>query len=457
MRAYRPDIFAATVVALLLCAAGQLGPERQVRSPISPDEFVGAVTTHRTSLIDLYIKERLNPNARTSRNDCPLMVAAALQRDWPTVRRLLDAGACPDLADASGFTALMAAAKQGRTDLVRELVGRVYDLESKDTGGRSALCYAIASGRMEVVKLLFSMMPVFDEPTDNLLVAALATDNEEMIDAVATRLPVTPEWTEGTRRALEAAFQNDDIDLIRLLLNKHSTPPTPAGEKVPLLAYAIVEDDASDFATLLECGADPNTTLPRKYDKEFLSALPKSFRNYIEDDRDVTVLMVAAGTGRTEYVRALLQAGADRYRKTGRYKMLALNFAAELGNWQSTQVLLGSGPKPDHLRIEISLASQQVALIRDGVPVFNTVCSTGRQGYSTRTGDYVITDKERNHRSTIYKVEMPYFMRLSCLDFGMHEGFVPNYPASHGCIRLPGDAARKLFADVPVGTLVTVK
>jgi lipoprotein-anchoring transpeptidase ErfK/SrfK len=54
-------------------------------------------------------------------------------------------------------------------------------------------------------------------------------------------------------------------------------------------------------------------------------------------------------------------------------------------------------------------------------------------------------------------VEMPYFMRLSCLDFGMHAGVVPNYPASHGCIRLPGDAARKFFSEIPIGTLVTVQ
>jgi lipoprotein-anchoring transpeptidase ErfK/SrfK len=52
---------------------------------------------------------------------------------------------------------------------------------------------------------------------------------------------------------------------------------------------------------------------------------------------------------------------------------------------------------------------------------------------------------------------MPYFIRLSCLDFGMHAGYVPNYPASHGCIRLPADTARKFFSEVPVGTLVTVQ
>ena len=56
------------------------------------------------------------------------------------------------------------------------------------------------------------------------------------------------------------------------------------------------------------------------------------------DDRNVTVLMLAAGLGRTDYVRALLQAGADRNRETGRYKMLALYLAAENGNWQSTQI-----------------------------------------------------------------------------------------------------------------------
>jgi lipoprotein-anchoring transpeptidase ErfK/SrfK len=137
--------------------------------------------------------------------------------------------------------------------------------------------------------------------------------------------------------------------------------------------------------------------------------------------------------------------------------MLALYLAAQQGSWQCTQILLGGGPSPEQLRIEISLANQRAELWKDGVPVMTSVCSTGRQGYSTRPGDYVITDKERSHRSTIYKVEMPYFMRLSCLDFGMHEGVVPNYPASHGCIRLPGDFARKLFAEIPVGTLVTVK
>ena len=52
---------------------------------------------------------------------------------------------------------------------------------------------------------------------------------------------------------------------------------------------------------------------------------------------------------------------------------------------------------------------------------------------------------------------MPFFMRLNCRDFGMHEGVVPDHPASHGCIRLPGEIARRLFKEIPVGTLVSIR
>jgi hypothetical protein len=227
---------------------------------------------------------------------------------------------------------------------------------------------------------------------------------------------------------------------------------------VPFLAYSIAGNNSSLFSTLLECGADPNTVLPSRCDKDFLALLSsKSLRSYVEEDRNLTVVMLAAGLGQDDYLRALLDAGAKRNRLTSRDKMSALDIAAETGHWRAAQILLGGGPSPDRLRLEISLALQRVALVKDGVPVYRTQCSTGRPGYSTKRGEFVITNKERNHRSTIYHVDMPYFMRLSCLDFGMHAGYVPNRPASHGCIRLPEDAARRFFSELPVGTLVTVQ
>ena len=417
------------IVILILLWATAIAPEPGARISISPSDLVRATTIGRTSLIDLCLIDRVNPNGRDVQGRTPLLIATS-QRDWKTARRLIDAGALVGLADKNSFTPLMATAMHGNLEMFRALMARLANLHAE------ARC----------------------EDGRDLLGMALAGGNSEIIKTVTERLPLMPQWTTSTQRALDAALAEENNSQIRLLLGKHSTPPTPEAKHVPLLAYAIVKNDAPLFSTLLTCGADPNTVLPPRYDEDFLALLPsKSLRGYVEEDKNLTVLMLAAGLGQEDSLRALLNAGANRTRVTKRYKMSALDIAAETGHWRSTQMLLGSGPSPEQLRIEISLASQRVAVVKNGVPIFRAQCSTGRQGYSTRSGQFVITNKERNHRSTIYHVDMPYFMRLSCLDFGMHAGMVPNYPASHGCIRLPSDAARKFFSEIPIGTLVTVK
>src|SRR6266446_4052201 len=422
-------VFAAGVVLLVLFWAIAVGPEPPARISISPEELVRAVTIQRDSLIDLCLIEHVDPNGRDAQGRTPLLIATS-QQDWKTARRLVDAGAKVDLADKNGVTPLMAAAMHGNVAMFQLLLTRSTNLHAE----------------------------VQTKDGQDLLGLALDGENPEIIKTVIERLPPMPQWKTSTQRALNAALQAANKDQIRSLLRKHSTPPTPEGRNVPFLAYSIAGNNSSLFSTLLECGVDPNTVLPSRCDKDFLALLSsKGLRSYVEEDRNLTVVMLAAGLGQDDYLRALLNAGANRNRLTSRDKMSALDIAAETGHWRAAQILLGGGPSPDRMRLEISLALQRVALVKDGVPVYRTQCSTGRPGYSTKRGEFVITNKERNHRSTIYHVDMPYFMRLSCLDFGMHAGYVPNYPASHGCIRLPEDAARKFFSEIPVGTLVTVQ
>ena len=171
----------------------------------------------------------------------------------------------------------------------------------------------------------------------------------------------------------------------------------------------------------------------------------------------MTVLMIAAGMGNIDMVKLLLEHGAERARATeSKYKLVPLYFASWGEHADCIQALISNAPPPEQMRIEVNLAIQKATLYRDGSPVYDTEISSGRSGFSTPTGQFVVTDKKTSHMSSIYKVKMPFFMRLSCRDFGMHEGYVPNYPASHGCIRLPSDAARRLFKEVPIGTLVTI-
>jgi ankyrin repeat protein len=453
-------IFAGLIVILAILGITAIAPSPSAHSPISADEFAQAIVAHRQPLIDLYFNQNLDPNARAA-DDRPLILTATLEKDWKTVQRLLKAGASVDLGDREGLKPIMAAATAGDIDIINQFISLATNVGATDRTGRTALHYAVAAGKEEAVKALLPLTPDLEKPCGDgcdLLEMAQQSGNWKIFDVLLHQMPSQQQWSNSSLRALQGALASGNQDQVRLLLSKHAAPPTPEGRNVPLLAYAIASNDLPLFKTLLEGGADPNTVLPEKCDKEFIASLPKkSLQNYIPYDKGVTVLMLAAGLGQTDCLQTLLAAGADKNRSTKRYKMMALYLAAQNDQWRATQILLGSGPSPEQLRIEITLASQNATIIKDGVSVFTTNCSTGRNGFATRTGDFVITDKSRSHRSTIYHVEMPYFMRLSCLDFGMHEGVVPNYPASHGCIRLPSEAARKLFAEIPVGTLVTVK
>ena len=51
---------------------------------------------------------------------------------------------------------------------------------------------------------------------------------------------------------------------------------------------------------------------------------------------------------------------------------------------------------------------------------------------------------------------MPYWMRLSGSVYGVHAGYLPGYPASAGCVRLPREAAQLIYDNTKHGTSVTI-
>lgn len=134
--------------------------------------------------------------------------------------------------------------------------------------------------------------------------------------------------------------------------------------------------------------------------------------------------------------------------------------------------------------ITIDLGEQKAFFYKDNRLVGVSMISSGREGYATPAGTYKVIQKSKDHVSNLYGdyvdgggnvmvanvgvkrdpkppgasfrgAPMPYFLRFHG-GYGLHAGFLPGFPASHGCVRMPERMAQIFFANSSQGTPVRV-
>jgi lipoprotein-anchoring transpeptidase ErfK/SrfK len=139
---------------------------------------------------------------------------------------------------------------------------------------------------------------------------------------------------------------------------------------------------------------------------------------------------------------------------------------------------------PGKPSVKIKLTEQKAYFYKGGQLVGISQLSTGREGTGTPTGSFKIIQKDKDHVSNLYGdyvdsadnvvmanvdvnkdpkppgtrfkgAPMPYFMRVVG-GVGLHAGYLPGYPASHGCIRMPEFMAENFFRSVATGTPVAI-
>lgn len=111
-------------------------------------------------------------------------------------------------------------------------------------------------------------------------------------------------------------------------------------------------------------------------------------------------------------------------------------------------------------RVEVDKTNQVLRAYEDDRLILESRVSTGRGSKSTPNGQFHVGAKYRMHYSRLYdNAPMPYSVQV-CGNIFIH-GFtyVPRWPASHGCIRLPlsgSNPARQFYEWVEEGTLVEI-
>lgn len=135
-------------------------------------------------------------------------------------------------------------------------------------------------------------------------------------------------------------------------------------------------------------------------------------------------------------------------------------------------------------KIVIDLSRQVVRYYKGGKLVGAAPISSGREGNDTVRGSFRVIEKDADHRSSLYGsfvtpngtivegdvdsrrdrpppgtrflgASMRSFMRITG-GIGMHEGYLPGFAASHGCIRLPSRMAAIFYRATPLGTPVDI-
>ncbi|MEY2530582.1 MAG: hypothetical protein QOI96_667 [Verrucomicrobiota bacterium] len=148
------------------------------------------------------------------------------------------------------------------------------------------------------------------------------------------------------------------------------------------------------------------------------------------------------------------------------------------GHWEGEGV--HGSPK-----IVVHLSEQKAYFYKGKHLVGESTVSTGKPGFSTPPGHYHIVSKDKDHVSSEFGdyvddggnvvksnidvrkdskpagthfdgARMPYCMHFNG-GYAMHQGYVPRFAASHGCIRLPQGMAEHFFNAAQEGTPVIVK
>ncbi len=384
-----------------------------------------------------------------------LAQTAYQRRDHPTLNLLLNGGMPPEVKlPASGKRLFDLAMEDRSIDTARSLLRKGADIKGN-------FWTALQNGMEDIVVLFLKEGedPTQRGPNDETpLEYAL---NQEMYSLVKPLLDAgahASATTDSNETWLAKSIRTGDSKIAMALLNARADlgdERTIDGHS--MLGWAIANEMSDVALALIKAGADVNIIEPDKASSELIKKFSDSskFTYYLKVDRKIRPVMMAAAKRNHVVARAMINAGCRNYPSARSLYPVAIG--AWTADVRMMQILFNRNPDYQPRKLEVNLSSQRVKLYQNGKLIHSSVCSTGKRGYATKTGSFVITQKNRHHVSNLYDAEMPYFMRLSCDDFGFHTGVCPGYPASHGCIRLPNSTAAKFFNICSLGDLVVIR
>lgn len=135
-------------------------------------------------------------------------------------------------------------------------------------------------------------------------------------------------------------------------------------------------------------------------------------------------------------------------------RILPIDGPIKYGEWHWDDEGVPEGP----LVITVDLDARVISVFRAGYEIGAAAAMLGTDEHPTPLGTFPILSKERHNVSEKYgNAPMPWTLRLTRDGVAIHGGSeVENGYASHGCIAIPDELARRLFAVAKKGDKVVI-
>jgi ankyrin repeat protein len=171
--------------------------------------------------------------------------------------RLLKAGADPNAPlTGAGDTALMMAARTGKTDAIRVLVEASADVNARETwGGTTPLMWAVSEGHAEAAKMLIGAGADLNARS-HYVAAANGRGFEGRTPLSSATDTRAAEFASGWLTPLMLAAREGDVELARIIVGAGADVDAAAGDGKTALATAIFNGNYEVASFLVDNKAD---------------------------------------------------------------------------------------------------------------------------------------------------------------------------------------------------------
>lgn len=129
------------------------------------------------------------------------------------------------------------------------------------------------------------------------------------------------------------------------------------------------------------------------------------------------------------------------------HSVLKIEYPMRFGSYAWDDQGVPQGP----VWVRVDVGKQLISVFRAGHEIGSAVILYGAESKPTPVGAFTVLQKARDYHSRTYDAPMPYMLRLTNDGVAIHASNVREGWATHGCIGVPDEFARRLFKEMPLG------